>query len=278
MNTAAKQVAERQSAQVMEMSSTDAFIQQAIQSNAPVETLERLFSLKERHDANEAKKAFVGAMQKFQSIKPALGRSSKVKFNTTKGTTEYNFCALPDIEKALREPLSECGLMYRFENLHNEKEFGIRCVVTHVQGHSESTEMYAPRDDSGNKNQIQGIGSTSTYLMRYTLIAAFALTTADEDDDGEKAGDLPYMKLLMHNQAVRENFEVVAAIKEALALDDYTQLAEYFDHMPETVKHSLWVAPTKGGIFTTKEIAKMKSNEAAQARNDYFARKNEQAQ
>lgn len=276
--TAKTQVAERHESNVVPMSSTDAFIQQAIQSNAPVETLERLFSLKERHDANEARKAFYEAMQRFQGMKPELKRGTHVKFNTKTGTTEYWFCSLVDIEKALREPLEKCELSYRFENFREDDNFGIKCIVSHVQGHSESTPMSAPSDQSGNKNSIQGIGSTSTYLMRYTLIAAFGLTTADQDNDGETSGDLPYANLLLHNQAVRENFDVVYAIKQALGEDDFYTVNEYLDHMDERVKNNLWLAPTKGGILTTEERGKMKSDAFGQARLDYFAKKQEQEQ
>ena len=44
--------------------------------------------------------------------------------------------------------------------------------------------MTAPPDDSGNKNVIQAFGSCTTYLMRYTLVPALGLVTADEDTDG----------------------------------------------------------------------------------------------
>jgi hypothetical protein len=46
--------------------------------------------------------------------------------------------------------------------------------------------MSAPDDQSGGKNAIQARGSTVTYLQRYTLLSAFGLVAADEDDDGRK--------------------------------------------------------------------------------------------
>lgn len=256
---------------VVELHGPMALIESAVASNASIETLERLMDLKERHDKNEAKKSFISAMQQFQSIKPDLPRSQSVSFG--QGKTAYNFCPLPVIEKALRDPLSTCGLSYRFENLSRDGSFGVRCVVTHRDGHSESTEMYAPADGSGNKNQIQGIGSTSTYLMRYTLIAAFALTTADEDNDGQTQSDMPYAMLLRHNEALRENLEAVIGIKQALAENSYYDACVIFDTMPEEVRNALWVAPTKGGVFTTEERAKMKSPEFHNARLDFIAEK-----
>lgn len=249
----------------------DQYIATAIERGSDVATLERLFDLKAKHDAAEAKKAFIRAMQEFQSIKPDLPRSQSVSFG--QGKTAYNFCPLPVIEKALRDPLSTCGLSYRFENLSREGSFGVRCVVTHSAGHSESTEMYAPADGSGNKNAIQGIGSTSTYLMRYTLIAAFALTTADEDNDGQTQSDMPYNRLIAHNEALREHLAGVLAIKEALAENDYYQACVVFDSMSEEVRTALWVAPTRGGIFTTQERAQIKSDEFQSARMDFIAEK-----
>ena len=246
-----------------------ALIQSAVTSGANVETLERLMSLKERYDATEAKKAFIAAMQQFQAIKPTLPRAQEVSYNKT----SYKFCPLPIIEATLREPLAQCGLSFRFENVNSEGVFGIRCIVTHSAGHSEFTEMSAPADDSGNKNKIQAIGSTSTYLMRYTLIAAFALTTADEDDDGQSNSDLPLHMLMRHNEVLRQNLKVVLAIKEAIQEKDYYQVATYMDALHEDVKTALWMAPSKGGIFTTAEIASFKSNEYAHAKADFYAEK-----
>lgn len=261
----------KQTAQVVELSSPFSLIESAVANNASIETLERLMALNERHEANEARKAFFKAMQQFQSIKPDLPRNQAVSFG--QGKTAYNFCPLPEIDQRLREPLGACDLSYRFENLTKDSAFGIRCIVTHTKGHSECTEMYAPADTSGNKNSIQGIGSTSTYLQRYTLIAAFGLTTADEDDDGQSNSDMPYQMLMRHNHAVRDNFAAIMNIKKCIAENDMYQLAVDWDAFPAPAKEAVWIAPTKGGIFTTKEIAVFRSNEYASARADYFAEK-----
>jgi len=79
-----------------------ALIESAVNNGASVETLERLMSLQERYESNEARKAFITAMQKFQELKPILAKSTKVKFKTKVGTTEYSFCSLPDMEIALQ--------------------------------------------------------------------------------------------------------------------------------------------------------------------------------
>lgn len=263
------QVAETNQSELRVIQTPDTFIQQAIEKGSDVAVLSGLYDLKQRYDADNARKAFHEAMAKFQSIRPELQKTSKVEFKTTK----YKFCSLTEIEKQIKEPLSECGLSFRFENVRDGDSEGLKCIVTHILGHSESTALFAPADDSGNKNKIQSIGSRNTYLQRYTLVSALALTSADEDDDGVSSGDMPYMKLLEHNTAVRENMQAILAIKESLADEDYENAAMYLYEMGKDVAEAIWVAPSKGGIFTTKEIAQLKSDEYGAARRAYFAEK-----
>ena len=63
----------------------------------------------------------------------------------------------------------------------------VTCHITHEAGHRESVTLSGPPDDSGKKNKIQQVGSTVTYLQRYTLLSSLGLATADQDDDGVAA-------------------------------------------------------------------------------------------
>jgi hypothetical protein len=58
--------------------------------------------------------------------------------------------------------------------------------VSHRDGYSEETELSGGNDNSGNKNDIQAVGSTITFLQRYTLKAALGLA-ATVDDDGRNS-------------------------------------------------------------------------------------------
>ena len=73
-------------------------------------------------------------------------------------------------------------------------------------------------------------------------------------------------RLIQHNNAVRDHLPSIMCIKESIALQDWSTAYEAFAELdPETVQ-ALWVAPTKGGIFTTSERQAMKSNEWNDAR------------
>jgi len=73
-------------------------------------------------------------------------------------------------------------------------------------------------------------------------------------------------RLIAHNAAVRDWIDHIVAIKSHLLNNEYELAYEAFAEIdPDAVK-ALWVAPTKGGIFTTEERGKFKSNEWNDAR------------
>ena len=156
--------------------SPDNLIALAIEKGTDPEQLERLFSLKERYDANIAKTAFFEALSQFQSEVPVITKEKQ-------GSNHFKYAPLGAIVSQIQSILTACGLTYRFEQSH-DSGISVTCVVTHVLGHSEKTSMEALADGSGSKNEVQAIGSTVSYLQRYTLIGALGITTADADTDG----------------------------------------------------------------------------------------------
>ncbi|HDZ36993.1 MAG TPA: hypothetical protein ENH62_01680, partial [Marinobacter sp.] len=102
------------------------------------------------------------------------------------------YASLGNVTDVIGTELSKFGLSAKW--LTAQKDTGwpeVTCVITHVQGHSESTGLSAPPDESGSKNPIQKIISTVTYLERATLLALTGLATYDQDDDGNGSGERP---------------------------------------------------------------------------------------
>lgn len=64
---------------------------------------------------------------------------------------------------------------------------------------------------------------------------------------------------------VRDLFQSIAAIKQALADGEWDTAAEAMSELTDAEKTRLWKAPTKGGVFTTQERAQMKSDEFSAA-------------
>lgn len=159
-----------------------ALLQLAVQKDLDITKLEKLMELQEHWQAGNARKEFLTAMSNFQFACPVLKKTKEVTFNQTK----FSYAPIGEITGAIKKPLNDNGLSFRWEIKEEGELITLTCIVSHASGHSESTTMSAAKDISGSKNQIQSRGSTITYLQRYTLIAALGISTADEDDDGKE--------------------------------------------------------------------------------------------
>lgn len=149
--------------------------------------LQKLMDLQERWEANEARKAYVRAMSAFKAEPIEILKDKEVDFTSQKGRTHYSHASLANVVDAVVARMGSFGLSHRWDVKQEEGAVVVACVITHEQGHSERVEMIAPKDDTGNKNVIQQIGSTITYLQRYTLMSACGLAAKDMDDDGKRA-------------------------------------------------------------------------------------------
>jgi len=160
----------------------------AISKGADLDKLEKLLTLQERWEANEAKKAYNMAMSEFKANPPKINKDKDVSFTTTKGKTSYSHASLANVTDKISQELSKHGLSASWMT-KQEGNVAVTCKITHSKGHSEETTLSAPSDVSGSKNPIQAIGSTVTYLERYTLLALTGLATYDMDDDGRSYDD-----------------------------------------------------------------------------------------
>jgi len=145
----------------------------AVQQNADVDKLEKLMHLQERYDANEAKKAFVTARAGFSG-------ESVVILKTAKGHNS-KYAKLGDELEIVTPLLSKHGLSHSWVTNQDNGMITVTCVLTHEQGHSESTSLSSSPETSGSKNAIQAIGSAVSYLKRYTFEAICGLATTDDD-------------------------------------------------------------------------------------------------
>lgn len=150
-----------------------------------LDKVEKMMELQERFEKNEARKAYVVAMAAFKANPPKIEKDGHVNFTNSKNqVTDYRHATLANVTEKINKALSENGLSAAWETVQDEKGIAVTCKITHIMGHSESTTLKAAGDESGGKNRIQGIGSTVTYLQRYTILSLTGLATAEMDDDG----------------------------------------------------------------------------------------------
>lgn len=167
-------------------------ISQAIAKGADLEQVEKLLELKFKYEADEARKAYNRAMAEFKANPPKINKDKEVSFETSKGKQSYHHATLGNVTEKISAELSKHGLSASWTTKQNG-QIVVTCKITHIQGHSEETSLSAPSDTSGSKNAIQAIGSTITYLERYTLLALTGLATYDQDDDGSASQAVEYI-------------------------------------------------------------------------------------
>lgn len=171
-----------------------AMVSQAVASGASLEMVSKLIDLQERVEKGQARKAFDIAVSEAKGKIPPIIKGKDVGFESqrTGSTTSYSHETLGMIATIVDPILNQYGLSYRYRASQGDGgRISVTCVLSHRDGYSEETTLTAGADDSGKKNSIQAIGSTTTYLQRYTLKLALGLATQDRDDDGQGSEDLP---------------------------------------------------------------------------------------
>ena len=139
---------------------------------------------------------------------------------------------------------------------------------------------YAEEKRSASKiNKTSAMENAETSAIGRSLAACgFAGTefaSADEvanaiaqQNIDEQVGE-QIARLMEHNAAVRENWPTVAYMKTAYLEKDALAFAEaWLELDSDQVKEALYLAPTKGGVFTTEERAYLRSNEVNAARKE----------
>lgn len=154
-------------------------LDRAVAQGANVETLEKLMGLQERFEKNQARKEFDEAVAAAKAEIPPIVRNRQ-------GHNEKRYVDFSAIARVVDPIITKHGLSYRFRTAQSDR-ISVTCVLSHRAGHFEETTLTGPADSTGNKNAIQAIGSTLTYLQRYSLVQMLGLAASD-DDDG-KAGD-----------------------------------------------------------------------------------------
>ncbi len=166
----------------------------AMSPDLPIERLERMMDLKDRHDANirrdraeEAQRAYNSAMSKAQAAMPTVVKSKK------NDHTRSTYADLSDIEEQAMPIAYKHGFSVSFTPAGTDEKGNllIDWCLMHEGGHTREGQAGFPLDAAGsqgkaNKTGIQAMGSTMTYARRYLLCNLFNIAT-DDDRDGNGA-------------------------------------------------------------------------------------------
>jgi len=157
-------------------------IRQSIAANQPIEVIRELKDMAKELAADEARRAFDEAV--------SYAKAELEPIVKTKDGHNSKYADLGTIDRQVDPILSKYGLSTRHRAGQEGTDITVTCILSHKLGHFEETPLTAKADTSGNKNGIQAIGSTLTYLQRYTKLLSVGLATSDDNDGrGETIND-----------------------------------------------------------------------------------------
>ena len=152
------------------------------------EVLQQMLDVQKDYEKNEARKAFAEALSEFRKLAPTISKDRHVYFKTSKGQTDYRHASLGNTMDTVNPILGQCGLNISWDTNQQEGLITVTASLSHRMGHRESVSLFAAPDNTGNKNGIQQIKSTITYLQRATAFAILGLAESF-DDDGVSYGE-----------------------------------------------------------------------------------------
>lgn len=155
----------------------------AIAQGLDLSKVEKAMELQAVWEKRQAEKAYNKAIANFKANPPEIIKESKVNFDSAKGKVNYKYASLANVIEKVTPELSKHGLTVSWRTAQNDK-ISVTCRISHELGHYEETSLCADADNSGSKNPIQAVGSTITYMQRYTALALLGLACSDQDDDG----------------------------------------------------------------------------------------------
>lgn len=155
------------------------------------EKLNGLLDFKLRLDRINAEKEASEAFARVVSKMPKIKKNGSIDFG--KGQKPISYAKFEDLQEAIRPIYEEENFTVSYSGAPLQNGWSEwTATATHINGIKFSASIPLPLDTSGGKQNIQGMGSTSSYGMRYSTKALFNLRFEGEDDDGVR-GDMKFL-------------------------------------------------------------------------------------
>ena len=146
-----------------------------------LDKLERLLTWQAEQAQRARERAFHASMADLQAELPIIGQRGEVGIN---GSVRNRYSRYEDIMRAIQPLLHKHGFSVAFPADFKEDGYlHVTGIVSHREGHQIATTLRLPFDTSGQKNNVQAIGSSVSYGKRYVLCMLLNIATTSEDDD-----------------------------------------------------------------------------------------------
>lgn len=170
----------------IEAPSVNALVELA-RSGVGVEAMERLVALAERQEERAARRAFVEALSGFRADCPQPRKTREnSQFSVTRNgrSIKAMYAPLEEVDRVARPVAARHGLAWTWNTTVTDTAIVVTCRLFHVGGHYEDSTVTMPSESKAGSSAQQKMASAQSYGMRYSLIAALGITTAEDDVDG----------------------------------------------------------------------------------------------
>lgn len=196
---------------------------------------------------------------------------------TRKNTHQnYNFRGVDEVMNAFAPLLADAGIYLRPSYtertvVERQGKTGVLIYVT-VRGEFTFTDdagesvtvgpFYGEAMDSGDKATNKAMAAAFKYAMFQTFCVPLeGVTGGDADSVTHEVMSAEEARKIKCDALVEQFAESVAAIRDGIDSGDLWKAAEAWFELDQEVMRGLWIAPTKGGPFTTEQRRVMKSDE-----------------
>lgn len=156
----------------------------ALNPDIDVSKLQPLLDFQERILNKKIYSEYCVAFTNMQAELPEIDQKGAIEF---KGKVQSRYAKFEDINEAVKPILKKHGFAISFRTKQTDDKIITKAVLTHISGHSETTEILLAPDNSGSKNSVQAVGSAISYGKRYAMSDLLNITTRGLDDDATQS-------------------------------------------------------------------------------------------
>lgn len=161
---------------------------ESINPESFVGAIERLAKIQTEMFDRQDKIAFRNAMTRFKEQMPQIKRERSIE--DKEGNEKYRVVALEDVADPVMKALVSLGITYRYKTADlPDGRTRVTCILG-LQGtayEEEGATLAAPPDTAGGKDPLKAVGSTVSYLEKYTLMASVGMHVYGDDPEAAAA-------------------------------------------------------------------------------------------
>lgn len=175
--------------------------------------------------------------------------------------SEYGLVAIPRVgSREVVERISKSGGALFYVTLDMEFDF-----VSAEDGSKHTARTFGEAMDSGDKATNKAMSAA----FKYAMFQTFCIPTEAQDADAfthevASAPTAEELRKIKHDEALSVWQASVDGIKAAVAKEDDYTVRELWGEIPDDIKTALWIAPSKGGCFSTAEREYIRNAKASE--------------